>query len=160
MIGPVEHRPELIVSGGQTGVDRAALEVAAALGYAIGGWCPQGRWAEDGPIPERFPLRETPSRRVVVRTQWNVRDSDATVAFSTAKEMTAGTAFTARVASRLGKPFLHLARERDVDPASRFATFLREVRPRVLNVAGPRASSDPAAAAFAAAVLGRVLGGD
>ena len=72
--GPVE-----IVSGGQTGVDRAALDVALALGLACGGWCPRGRRAEDGPLPARYPLRETPSASYPERTEWNVRDSDGTL---------------------------------------------------------------------------------
>ena len=68
-----------IVSGGQTGVDRAALDAALALGMRCGGWCPAGRWAEDGPIDPRYPLRETPSGDPAQRTEWNVRDSDATL---------------------------------------------------------------------------------
>ena len=68
-----------VVSGGQTGVDRAALDVAIALGFAHGGWCPAGRLAEDGPIDARYPLRETPSADPSQRTEWNVRDSDATL---------------------------------------------------------------------------------
>ena len=71
--------PRKIVSGGQTGVDRAALDVAIKLGIEAGGWCPRGRRAEDGPIEERYPLRETWSRTYSQRTEWNVRDSDATL---------------------------------------------------------------------------------
>ncbi len=65
---------EAIVSGGQSGVDRAALDVALALGLACGGWCPRGRRAEDGPIDERYPLVETPLAAYAQRTAWNVRD--------------------------------------------------------------------------------------
>jgi hypothetical protein len=68
-----------VVSGGQTGVDRAALDAALALGLPIGGWCPLGRRTEDGPVPDRYPLRETPSADYAERTEWNVRDSDATL---------------------------------------------------------------------------------
>src|SRR5262245_51361441 len=68
-----------IVSGGQTGVDRAALDVALELGIPCGGWCPKGRLAEDGPIPERYPLKETTLRVYPQRTEWNVRDSDGTL---------------------------------------------------------------------------------
>ena len=68
-----------IVSGGQTGVDRAALDVGLAWGLPIGGWCPRGRTAEDGPIPARYPLRETESAKYDVRTRRNVRDSDGTL---------------------------------------------------------------------------------
>ncbi|MGO8056497.1 YpsA SLOG family protein, partial [Rhizobium leguminosarum] len=68
-----------LVSGGQTGVDRAALDVALRLGIACGGWCPRGRRAEDGIIPARYPLIETPTARYPQRTGWNVRDADATL---------------------------------------------------------------------------------
>src|SRR5947199_5509021 len=68
-----------IVSGGQTGVDRAALDVALELGLPCGGWCPRGRRAEDGPIPAHYPLCETRSPIYPVRARWNVRDSDATL---------------------------------------------------------------------------------
>ena len=68
-----------IVSGGQTGVDRAALDVARELSLACGGWCPRGRRAEDGAIPARYPLVETPRAAYPQRTEWNVRDSDATL---------------------------------------------------------------------------------
>lgn len=71
-----------IVSGGQTGADRAALDWALAHGVPCGGWCPKGRKAEDGPIDLKYPLKETPSSSYIQRTEWNVRDSDATVVFS------------------------------------------------------------------------------
>lgn len=73
-----------IVSGGQTGVDRAALDVALELGLPCGGWCPKGRKAEDGVIHSRYPLKETPSEEYNERTTWNVRDSDGTLIVSDA----------------------------------------------------------------------------
>jgi putative molybdenum carrier protein len=75
-------KPIKIVSGGQTGADRAALDWALARGVPCGGWCPKGRKAEDGPIDLKYPLKETPSSSYLQRTEWNVRDSDATVVFS------------------------------------------------------------------------------
>ena len=75
-----------ILSGGQTGADRAALDFAIEYGLPHGGWCPRGRLAEDGPIDERYELTETPSHRYAQRTEWNVRDSDATVVFSIARK--------------------------------------------------------------------------
>jgi hypothetical protein len=68
-----------IVSGGQTGADRAALDWALAHSVACGGWCSKGRKAENGPIDPKYPLKETPSDVYIQRTEWNVRDSDATV---------------------------------------------------------------------------------
>src|SRR5690606_18077806 len=75
-------RDPTVLSGGQTGVDRAALDAAFALGLPEDGWCPAGRGAEDGAIPTRYPLRETPSPDPAQRTLWNVRDSDATLVLS------------------------------------------------------------------------------
>ncbi|MCS7091354.1 MAG: putative molybdenum carrier protein [Verrucomicrobiota bacterium] len=148
-----------IISGGQTGVDRAALEVAMTMGMPVGGWCPRGRWAEDGVIPNRFPLQETPSEAPEQRTEWNVRDSDGTVIFSLAPALTGGSAYTRLMALRYCKPCLHLARaRRSIEEAvAELTHFLRQNRIRVLNVAGPRASTEPEAASYAAAVLRRLL---
>ena len=79
-----------IVSGGQTGADRAALDFARARGWPQGGWCPRGRRAEDGRLPTRYRLRETPSRGYRQRTEWNVRDSDGTVICSLARRLLDG----------------------------------------------------------------------
>ena len=152
-------RPRKIVSGGQTGADRAALDVALDLGIEIGGWVPAGRLAEDGRIPERYPgLRETPSSDAAVRTSLNVRDADATVILSHGPP-TGGSLFTLREAVRFGKPVLHLdlgaaARE---DAAARLRAWLATERPEVLNVAGPRASGDPRISEAAQAVLRSAL---
>src|SRR5947209_17179443 len=94
-----------VVSGGQTGVDRAALDAALELGVPCGGWCPRGRRAEDGPIPERYPLRETSWDGYPQRTEWNVRDSDGTLIL-TRGEPDRGTALTARLANTQNKPCL------------------------------------------------------
>ncbi len=71
-----------IISGGQTGADRAALDVAIECGIDHGGWVPQGRWAEDGPLPRGYHMRETEVTQLATRTEWNVRDADATLIFS------------------------------------------------------------------------------
>ncbi|MCP4451447.1 MAG: hypothetical protein GY809_08300, partial [Planctomycetes bacterium] len=99
---------EMIISGGQTGVDRAALDWAIEAGVAHGGWCPKGRLAEDGPIPSQYDLAETPSDDYAVRTHWNVRDSDATVIVSLHRTLSGGTELTQMLAVALGKPWLHV----------------------------------------------------
>jgi hypothetical protein len=133
-----------IVSGGQTGADRAALDAAIAVGIPHGGWVPCGRWAEDGPLPRRYRMKETPTRYVALRTDWNVRDTDATVIFSHGK-LTGGSALTHRLARKYKKPVLHVDfKGRSTVKALRLLRhWLDDVRPGTLNIAGPRASKDP-----------------
>ena len=105
---------ERIVSGGQTGCDRAAFDAALELGIPLGGWVPRGRLDEDGVIPVRYPnLREAESADPAVRTECNVRDSDATLLISHGP-LVGGSALTARLADQMGRPHLHL----DLDLAS------------------------------------------
>lgn len=144
-----------IVSGGQTGVDRAALDWAIARGVPHGGWCPLGRRAEDGVIPDRYRLRETPSAEYAERTEWNVRDSDATLIVSIAPELEGGSRLTRTIAARHGKPCLHVARA-GAD-AARVRDFLVRHGVRVLNLAGPRASKEPDAYAFTMELLESVF---
>lgn len=94
-----------VISGGQTGVDRAGLDAAIECGIPTGGWCPKGRRAEDGFVPHRYPLVEAPSSGYVQRTKWNVRDSDATVVLVLG-ELEGGSLFTAEIAAKLSKPCL------------------------------------------------------
>ena len=89
------------ISGGQTGVDRAALDVALALGFSIGGWCPQGRLAEDGIIPEKYLLKCTPLVCYSQRTEWNIRDSHGTLIIARKKSLSGGTALTLNLAKKL-----------------------------------------------------------
>jgi hypothetical protein len=149
-----------IVSGGQTGVDRAALDAAQACGLPSGGWCPAGRGAEDGPIPERYPLAETPSADPAQRTAWNARDSDATLILSRA-EPRGGTALAAREARRLGRPLREVRLGAALDPAevARTRTWLAREGVAVLNVAGPRESEEPGIAAAARHFMVSVLRG-
>jgi len=130
-----------IVSGGQTGVDRAALDVALQLGIPCGGWCPKGRLAEDGEIPARYPLQETPSSKYQVRTDWNIRDSDATMILNLG-ELEGGTALTEILASGYGSPCIVLDLEADQDMEQLYA-WLKENMVSTLNIAGPRASKRP-----------------
>ena len=127
-----------LISGGQTGVDRAALNVAAEFGIPSGGWCPRGRRAEDGRIPARFPLKECTSRNYAVRTRLNVEESDGTLILSRG-ELTGGTALTESIARQSRKPCLviDLMAEFDARPVEEWIT---ENRIRTLNVAGPRES--------------------
>ena len=134
-----------IRSGGQTGVDRAALEAAIALGIPRAGWVPKGRRAEDGVIPERYSgLRETPTADYADRTERNVRDSDATLILS-AGPPAGGTVYTLEVAKRLGRPVLVIDLiPRGPLPADRVRSWLSSFsRPPMLNVAGPRESQAP-----------------
>lgn len=147
-----------IVSGGQTGVDRAALEWALENGFPHGGWCPKGRIAEDGVIPPQFKLTETTSDKYPVRTRRNVRDSGGTVIFSQEETLTGGTLKTAKIAKEIGKPCLQLSAALSVnDAAEQLIQFIRENGIHVLNVAGPRASNEPNTGAFVKAVLTRAL---
>jgi len=149
-----------IVSGGQTGPDRAALDFGLDRGIAHGGWCPHGRPAEDGIIDARYQLVETPSADPAQRTEWNVRDSDGTVIFSIALGLTGGSQLTAEFARAHRKPCLHLSRRREGNKsASRLREFLAEHPIRILNVAGPRRSEEPEAGEFTRQILDEALGG-
>lgn len=149
-----------IRSGGQTGVDRAALDAAMAHGIPHAGWIPRRRRAEDGPIPERYTgLRETGDDAYATRTEWNVRDADATLVL-TIGPLAGGSLFTAETAARLGKPHLVVDLEaRDRDAATAIWDWMAGMpHPARLNVAGPRASEAPGAYARARALLDRILG--
>jgi len=144
-----------IISGGQTGVDRAALDWALANGVPHGGWCPRGRRAEDGVIPRRYRLRETWSGAYAVRTRKNVEEADATVVFTATGDLRGGTRWTVEIARQLGKPWLWLAdSELEIaEAAVKLTEFIEAKEVGILNVAGPRGSEQPAAARFARAVL-------
>lgn len=129
-----------IVSGGQTGADLAALDWAIEAGFSHGGWCPKGRRTEDGVLADSYALKETPGKSYLVRTEWNVRDSDATVIFTMDDRLDGGSKHTATFAERLGKPWLHM---RPTVHPRYLAAFVEKHRALVLNVAGKRASSAP-----------------
>jgi len=159
----VSSTPLRIRSGGQTGVDRAALEVARDTGVPCGGWCPAGRAAEDGPIPRDYPLRETPSPDPAQRTAWNVRDADATLVLSR-EAPRGGTALAMAEAERLDRPLLAVRLREGDEADAADARALERVRAwlarhgvRELNVAGPRESEEPGIGARAARFLRRLL---
>ena len=134
-------RLEKVISGGQTGVDRAGLDTAMAAGIPVGGYCPKGRKAEDGKIPERYPLTELPSENYRVRTERNVIESDGTLILNVGA-LTGGTALTVEFAEKHGKPYRVEALDDDADPVL-VARWLDEHHIHVLNVAGPRESKHP-----------------
>jgi hypothetical protein len=145
-----------IVSGGQTGVDRAALDVALGLGLPCGGWCPKGRRAEDGPIAPHYPLTETASTAYPHRTRLNVRDSDGTFTL-TLGQPDRGTALTIDLARRMKKPLLVVDLDAPADVAA-VGAWIRNQRIEVLNVAGPRESTKPGIYAKAARFLRELVG--
>ncbi|HZW13302.1 MAG TPA: putative molybdenum carrier protein [Noviherbaspirillum sp.] len=134
-----------VVSGGQTGADRAALDWAIANGISHGGWCPKGRRAEDGIVPDRYQLIETPSRSYLQRTEWNVRDSDATVIFTLDGKLDGGSKRTVEFAEKQRRPYLHLWC--DSAPAS-LISFVTRYPIDVLNIAGKRESGAPGIGEF------------
>lgn len=135
------YRVQCIVSGGQTGVDRAALDAAITLRMEHGGWCPRGRLAEDGPIPKRYELRETASAEYPVRTEQNVIDSDGTLILYR-NRLIGGTELTRRLAIKHEKPWRAVNIGEDHDILS-VRQWIAENSIAVMNVAGPRESSTP-----------------
>jgi hypothetical protein len=147
-----------IISGGQTGADRAALDVAIKLNIPHGGWCPRGRRAEDGVIDQSYRHSETPSTDPAQRTEWNVRDSDGTVILSISPKLSGASAKTEIFARQTERPCLHISRVRDGEKANEMlARFLEENKIEVLNVAGPRNSEEPEVAGFVTRTLQAVL---
>jgi hypothetical protein len=134
-----------IIAGGQTGADRAALDVAMAWGLELGGWVPNGRMAEDGVIPVHYAgLRETASADPAERTRRNVRDCDGSLIISHGP-LHGGSLLAAESAEELGRPLLHidLLRRDMADAVATAGGWVRTQRIRALGVGGPRASEDP-----------------
>lgn len=131
-----------IITGGQTGVDRAALDVALAFDIPCGGWCPKGRLAENGPIPAHYPLTETEDAEYRERTRRNVVDADGVLVLY-AHSLDVGTRHTLNLAADYGKPSLTVDLTRDPDPADVLAWLAHFDRGMVINVAGPRESNSP-----------------
>ena len=147
-----------IISGGQTGADRAALDVALKLGIPHGGWIPKGRMAEDGPLPEIYRLNEMPTDSYEARTEKNVQDSDGTLIVARGK-LTGGTDYTRQSTLKHKKQLLgiDLSLIGHFDAASLVASWIRMQHVKVLNVAGPRASEDSQIYSDVVIILERVV---
>jgi hypothetical protein len=160
-----------IISGGQTGVDRAGLDAAIALGIEHGGWCPRGRLAEDGRVPDRYRLSETPSAGYEQRTEWNIIEATATlVLYDGRVPMSPGTRKTLRLANAVADArtgggsgrwhrYCEINLHPEAHPAGALRYWLEHVKPdvRILNVAGPRESKAPGIGAATLAMLIEVL---
>ncbi|MEM6820517.1 MAG: bifunctional diaminohydroxyphosphoribosylaminopyrimidine deaminase/5-amino-6-(5-phosphoribosylamino)uracil reductase RibD [Verrucomicrobiota bacterium] len=147
---------KMVVSGGQTGVDRAALDWAMDVGLPIRGWCPKGRTAEDGSIPECYPLVETSEEDSSERTRLNVRDSDATLILATNSQLTGGTLLTQQQAEAQSKPNLIITLANPLEESvQKLDRFIEENNVGILNVAGPRLSEDAEAGAASFRLLDR-----
>lgn len=133
--------PDKIISGGQTGVDRAALDFAIESGIPHGGWCPLKRKAEDGPINARYLLSETAETDYSARTRLNIRDSDGTLVLNTGR-LEGGTALTVQLAKKMGKPCL-VADLENIPGENVVLGWLNTNRISILNIAGPRESKCP-----------------
>lgn len=146
-----------IISGGQTGADRAALDWAIQHHIEHGGWCPQGRWAEDGPIDSKYHLRETASSLYAQRTEWNVRDTDATVIFTLTPQLAGGCLWTLSSAKKYQKPWLHLVSLVDGSRSCmQLLEFLQKYPINVLNIAGSRESEESDIGNFVSSTLEQV----
>jgi predicted Rossmann-fold nucleotide-binding protein len=144
-----------VVSGGQTGVDRAALDAALKAGIPIGGYCPAGRLAEDGRVPDHYPLVEMAEGGYAERTEQNVIESDGTLILNMGT-LSHGTLLTAEYAEKHGKPCLTL--EMDDTPTTAIVTeWLNRNDIAILNVAGPRESKSPGIYQRAFRYLGEVF---
>ncbi|MHA3775597.1 putative molybdenum carrier protein [Verrucomicrobiota bacterium sgz303538] len=147
-----------IVSGGQTGVDRGALDAALMLGVPCGGWCPAGRLDEDGIIPERYPVTELEGGGFRERTIKNVQDSDGTLVLYFS-EIQGGTGTTVDACVELQKPckLIDCNETASKSAAASAADFIRQCGIKTLNVAGPRASEQSSAEQFAFEVVRELI---
>jgi predicted Rossmann-fold nucleotide-binding protein len=146
---------QMLISGGQTGVDRAALDFALEHEIHCSGWCPMGRKAEDGEIPERYPLKQTNSRLYQHRTRLNVKDSDATLVINN-KTGSRGTALTIKTAQLYYKPVI-LIEDTSQKSLKKLLSWLKKYNPRVLNIAGPRGSESSEVYRLATEILTKTI---
>lgn len=136
--------PVKIVSGGQTGVDRAALDFALKRRIPCGGWCPKGRKSEDGPIPTLYPLHETNTAEYPERTERNIVHSDGTLIITRKNFFDRGTAVTQQLCAEYGKPWFVIDLAQSHGPQiEQLQTWIRSGKIHTLNIAGPRESALP-----------------
>jgi len=143
-----------IISGGQTGVDRAALDAAPRHGIESGGWCPTGRLDESGRIPDRYPVKELENGGSTKRTLQNVKDSDGTIIIYPGK-LSGGTEQTLHFCVEQRRPheLIDASNISTEKAAQLIADFVCENNIEILNVAGPRQSEWPEGYGYAAQVL-------
>jgi hypothetical protein len=134
--------PRKIISGGQTGADRAGLDFALANQIPVGGWCPKGRRAEDGIVPRRYQLQEHADSAYHARTIQNIKESDMTVVFARSP-LSPGSRFTLNQCRRRGKRYLWLANFPDAEADAKHLRAALEGFDGVLNIAGSRESKCP-----------------
>ena len=148
-----------IISGGQTGVDRAALYVGLELEIPIGGYCPKGRRSEDGTIPAQYPMTETDTTNYAVRTEKNVIESDGTLVLNIG-QVSSGTAYTIKMAKKHKRPYLVVQLDQlNSTVAEEIGIWLKSNQIDILNVAGPRESKNPGIYTQALELLQEVFGG-
>ena len=147
-----------IISGGQTGADRAALDVALNFNISHGGWIPRGRKTENGPLPDKYQLQEMPTGGYPARTEKNVMEADGTLIISHGK-LYGGSALTRKMAMKHGKPWYHadLNKLPTFQAAMIIDDWISENGIEILNVAGPRASDDPTIYGLVTVILELVL---
>jgi hypothetical protein len=147
-----------IISGGQTGVDRGALDAALAAGFPCGGWCPADRRSEDGPIPVRYPLTPMGRGGYRERTRQNVIDSDGS-AILFHGVLRGGTLLTLNLCKREGKPHVVIdaSKTTELEAGAEIARFVGEHDIHVLNVAGPRLSGWPQGQTFAVGTVAELI---
>lgn len=131
-----------VISGGQTGVDRASLDAAMEVGIVVGGYCPKARKAEDGSIPDIYPMVELRSADYRVRTEKNIKESDGTLILNIGK-LSGGTALTSRLAIKHGKPCMTVQLDHSVTQLLEVKSWIVNNNIKTLNIAGPRESKMP-----------------
>ena len=147
-----------IISGGQTGADRAGLDTAIAKNIPHGGWIPKGRKTEDGTLPDKYNLSEMPTASYPKRTEKNILDSDGTMIISHGK-ITGGSSLTRKLARQHEKPWIHLdMNDLSVkEAAEQLARWIKGHKIQILNVAGPRATKDPDTYSITSEVIERCI---